>query len=61
MRKKCIHVLNIGFHKIWDLFCMEITDTRLETFLFFSSFLLYFFIPEAVSRFAHVFVEEKLT
>lgn len=37
------------------------TDTRLETFLFFSSFLLYFFIPEAVSRFAHVFVEEKLT
>lgn len=38
------------------------THTRLETFLFFfSSFILYFFIPEAVSRFAHVFVEEKLT
>lgn len=41
---------------------MEITHTQdWELFYFFSSFLLYFFIPEAVSRFAHVFVEEKLT
>lgn len=54
-----IHVFNMGFQETQDLFRMETTrTTRMETF---SSFIFYFFRQEAVSRFAHVLVREKLT
>lgn len=64
---KPIYVLNMGFHETRDLFCMEIARVRAHTHtlkngdVFFSSFILYFFIQEAMSRFAHVLVREKLT
>lgn len=66
---KPIHILNTGFHETQDVFYME-THTRAcaharahtqEWRLLLSSFLFYFFIQEAVSRFAHVLVREKLT
>lgn len=60
---KSIHVLTTGFHKTWNFFLYRSNTYTLKNGDFFicSCFILHFFVQEAMSRFAHVLVREKLT